>query len=976
MTEEILTIAAAPPSSQLYDCPARWLCILASRARSSLAVGQVAATHEFRSDSGKLARLQLGMQFHPVHRTIGIRPILLLLLLVAVWAFPISNAAAQSQMSQMSPAQTDSTGDQQSNQVDCQDPTAALSAACAQQDYSAGGNMQSSQGGGQFSGRSANQPFTGSNYRDENALPNQSRYRYPQYVPVPREPLTEFQKFVGETTGQILPIFGARLFRQVPTTFAPIDQIPVPADAVAGPGDLLRIRIWGQVNFSADLRVDRSGEIYIPQVGPIHVAGLQYSDLDAHLQTAIGRVYRNFNVSAELGQIRSIQIYVAGRARRPGTYTVSSLSTLVDAVFASGGPSLDGSLRHIQLKRAGKLVVDFDLYDLLVDGDKSADAKLEPGDVIFVSPVGPQVALLGSVKTPAIYELKLPETIGQVLNQAAGATNIASSAQLQLERMQVSQGRAADQIAFTPEGLTTPLHDGDIVRLTSTLPSYAKTVTVRGNLANPGRYAWHPGMRLEELFPERNALLTRNYWWQRTRLGLPAHEFEHDPALDRLRQPDAPESLPIRPGELAIQRPYGQLPQQRQPGQQSTDSQQGTQQQQQAAPDPYPYDQNTPVDEQAAAAALAYDANDPTGQTQRLEQQSRALPYGQQQAPPTAATARRDVVTENTAKTTVVNDVTLSAPEIDWSYAVIERLDSLTLKTSLIPFDLGRLVMDHDPAQNLAVQPGDVVTIFSQADIHVPVVQQTRLVRLEGEFLHAGVYSALPGETLQELVVRAGGLTPGAYLFGSEFTRASVRAVQQRRLDEYVQNLQLQVERGILATASAASSSAADLASANVASTEGRELVARLHQVRATGRIVLNLRAFSQGADSLPKLDLEDGDTYYVPSVPANVSVIGAVYDQNSFIYHPGQRVRDYERLAGGANRDADKRHPFVVRADGSVLSQNEVGEKKFERIVIQPGDTLVISEKTFGPTKLREFLNFSQLFAQIAFGAAVFSNL
>ena len=918
------------------------------------------------------------MQSHPEGPTLGTRRVLLLIFFVALFTLPTSKSVAQSQIN---PLQTDPTG-QQPNQVDCQDPSAADSPVCAQQDFPAPTNQQLPQSVNDSSRRTGSQPFAAPTYRDENALPNQSRYRYPQYQSVPREPLTEFQKFVAETTGDVLPIFGARLFRQVPTTFAPIDQIPVPSDAVAGPGDLLRIRIWGQVNFSADLRVDRSGEIYLPQVGPVHVAGLQYSDLDAHLQTAIGRVYRNFSVSAQLGQIRSIQIYVTGRARRPGTYTVSSLSTLVDAVFASGGPSLDGSLRHIQLKRAGKLVVDFDLYNLLIDGDKSADAKLEPGDVIFVSPVGPQVALLGSVKSPGIYELRLPETIGQVLSEAAGATNVASGAKLQLERMQASQGRASDQIAFTPEGLATPLHDGDIVRLTSTLPSYAKTVTVRGNLANPGRYAWHPGLRLEELFPEREALLTRNYWWQRTRLGLPAPEFERDPSLDILRQPDEPETLPLRPGEQGPPQPYGQqLQRQRQPTQQNPYPQQGTQQAaplqtQQGEPEQYPNDQNFVPDDQTAGAALAYNAAEAAGQTRSGDQQNRSLPYGQQQTPQSAASARRDVVTENTAKNTVINDVTLSAPEIDWNYAVIERLDPQTLKTSLIPFDLGRLVIDHDSTQNFEVQPGDVITIFSQADIHVPVAQQTRLVRLEGEFVHAGVYSAQPGETLQDLVNRAGGLTPGAYLFGSEFTRVSVKAVQQRRLDEYVQNLQLQVERGVLATSSAAASSVAALASANVASTEGRELVTRLHQIRATGRIVLNLRAFSQGAESLPKLELEDGDSYYVPSVPANVSVIGAVYDQNSFIYHPGQRVRDYMRLAGGANRDADKRHPFVIRADGSVLSQDEVGEKNFTRIVIQPGDTVVISEKTFGPTRLREFLNFSQLFSQLAIGAAVLTNL
>ena len=258
----------------------------------------------------------------------------------------------------------------------------------------------------------------------------------------------------------------------------------------------------------------------------------------------------------------------------------------------------------------------------------------------------------------------------------------------------------------------------------------------------------------------------------------------------------------------------------------------------------------------------------------------------------------------------------------------------------------------------------------------MPQEQQTHYVRLEGEFVHAGVYSTLPGESLRALVARAGGFTPGAYLFGSEFNRVSVRAVQQRRLDDYIEKLQLQIERGILSTSASASASAANLAGANVAGSEARELVTRLQQIRATGRIVLNLHAFSTQVANLPDIALEDGDTFYVPSVPSNVSVIGAVYDQNSFLYRVGNRVPDYLHLAGGANRDADRSHPYVIRADGSVLSQALLGDKKFKQIVIQPGDTIVVSEKTFGPSKLRDFLNFSQLFSQLAIGAAVASNL
>ncbi len=829
-----------------------------------------------------------------------------------------------------------------------------------------GGQAQPGGGSGNF----GNQPLNEQTFRDENALPNQGRRAQTGFRAVPPEPLTEYQKFVAETTGQVLPIFGAGLFRQVPTTFSPVDQIPVPADAAAGPGDLLRIRIWGQVNFSADLRVDRSGEVYLPQVGPVHVAGVPYANLDTTLRAAISRVYRNFNVSAQLGQIRSIQIYVVGRARRPGTYTVSSLSTLVDALFASGGPALDGSLRHIQLKRSGRVVTDFDLYDLLVNGDKSKDVVLEPGDVIYIPASGPQIAMLGSVKTPAIYELRPPETVKDVLEQAAGATNVAGGGKLSLERLEDREGRVAREIGFTPQGLQTVLHDGDILQVRPAVPLYARTVTLRGNTANPGRYGFHPGMRLSELFPDRAALLTRNYWWQRTRAGLPAPEFEREPSLTQYRQPSDPQTLPITPEELErVRQNRQQVLQQQQYIQQQRAQQQVEQQVQQASQN----GQAPAGSFDPSATAPGVNGNNPTATDQYGE--PRLQPFGRQ-PDRTAASAQRDAVTENTANAQGFTDVTLAAPEIDWRYAVIERLNPDTLQTTLVSFDLGKLVMDHDASQDLELQPSDVVTVFSQADIHVPVAQQTRLIRLEGEFVHSGIYSAKPGETLEQLVERAGGFSPGAYLFGSEFTRVSVRAVQQNRLDEYIQDLQFYIFRGVFESCSEGGSSANELASANIAASQARELVARLRQVRATGRIVLSLRAFDQTPQNLPPLDLEDGDSYYVPSVPSSVSVIGAVYNQNSFLFVRGGHVLDYVKLAGGANRNADRMHPFVIRADGSVISRDQVGEKKYAQVVIQPGDTIVVPEKTFGPSKLRNALNFTQLFSSLAVGGAVLGTV
>ena len=265
----------------------------------------------------------------------------------------------------------------------------------------------------------------------------------------------------------------------------------------------------------------------------------------------------------------------------------------------------------------------------------------------------------------------------------------------------------------------------------------------------------------------------------------------------------------------------------------------------------------------------------------------------------TLAGQQSQVITENNAAADQKIDVKLSAPEIDWSYAVIERLNSQTLKTSLLPFNLGKLVMDHDPSQDLALEAGDVVTIFSQADIRVPLEQQTKFVKLEGEFVSSGVYSVEPGETLRHLVERAGGFTPNAYLFGSEFTRESTRVFQQQRLDEYIQSLELQIQRSGL-TLAASAVTPQDSAAASAAAISQQGLLSKLHQLRATGRIVLEVKPNSTGVESVPDLQLQDDDTFIVPSKPASVNVVGAVYDQNSFICQPVRRVGDYLRLAGG----------------------------------------------------------------------------
>ncbi|HEX3661663.1 MAG TPA: SLBB domain-containing protein [Acidobacteriaceae bacterium] len=794
-------------------------------------------------------------------------------------------------------------------------------------------------------------------YTDNESLVRQNAAKQQPPIHLPPEALTDFQKFVASTSGQVLPIYGGNLFRDVPSTFAPLDLAPVPPTYVLGPGDELRVRVWGQINFRANLLVDRSGEVYLPQVGPVHVAGLPFSDLDAHLRQAIGRVYRHFDLTADLGQIRSIQVYVAGQARRPGVYTVSALSTLVDALFASGGPSPSGSLRAIEVHRAGAVVTVFDLYDLLIHGDKSKDVSLESGDVIFIPPVGPQAALTGSVKNPAIYELRKGETLGGLIADAGGASVIADRARISIERIDDHHDRAAMEVTWNPTGLATVARDGDLVRVFSIIPIYQKTVTLRGNTANQGRFAWHPGMRVSDLIPDKDSLITRNYWWRRAQLGLPAPEFQPLQNFPKLMQPSAPEDLP-RGRFLGTQN--------LEPG---TENLSG----------------NAAENSEAGKAANAGDAQSATGTSDAGQNgmpptasATGALPASQT-AGNTALAAEQPAA--GLAKGTAEPRLTVGpvAPEIDWDYAVIERMDPKTLKTILIPFDLGRLVLDHDETQDLALLPGDVVSIFSQNDVRVPVAQQTKFVRLDGEFAHAGVYTVLPGETLRDLVKRAGGFTSNAYLYGSEFTRQSTRVMQQRRMDEYVQTLDMEMQRGNLALASSAAATPQDLASGAVAQSSEQAVISRLRQMRATGRIVLEFRSGSSGVDALPDIQLEDGDRFVVPPVPASVNVVGAVYDQSSFLYEANRRAGDYLHLAGGPDRDADRQHVFVIRADGSVVSreaESGIWGNEFQSLRMNPGDTIVVPEKVFKPSGMRAFLDWSQIFSQFALGAATINLL
>jgi protein involved in polysaccharide export with SLBB domain len=733
----------------------------------------------------------------------------------------------------------------------------------------------------------------------------------------------EFQQFVMQSIGRDLPIFGANLFRNVPSTFAPVENVPVTADYVIGPGDEIQIRAWGQIDVDYNAAVDRNGTISVPKVGVINVAGIKANDLPAYLKTVFGRTFRNFELTASLGKLRSIQIFVVGQAKRPGTYTVSSLSTLVTALFAAGGPSAKGSMRSIQLKRNNRVVTDFDLYDLVTAGDKSKDVQLLPGDVIYIAPVGPLVAVTGSVNVPAVYELKQNTVLFDLIRWAGGLATTAAGQKATVERIEDHKVRKVEEFTLDMSGLSRAIRDGDLVTVHTLVPRFDNAVALRGNVAQPGRFPWREGMRVRDLIPDKEALLSREYWLKRNQtVGL------DDNVASILRQQSATGT------RLTVE----DLNQKRKRGADAT------------------------VGETIRSLQTESEATrflDPN-QTSTAVQISRIQDANKSSLEAAKTDALR-----------LINQIKPSQREVNWDYAVIERFNPNDLTGSLIPFNLGKAVIDGDPEHNILLQPGDIITVFSKEDIKVPISRQTHYIRLEGEFNSSGVHQIMPGETLRQLVARVGGLTSNSYLFGAQFTRESTRLQQEKTLEEALNRLERDMQR-FNALRSQNVTSPEDAASLKQQAENQQSLITRLRQIRPIGRVVLELPEEAQPKD-LPDLALEDGDRFFVPSQPSMVSVFGSVYSENSFVYKPDKRVADYLSQAGGPTRGADESSIYVLRADGSVKSKRQTSffAASLERSHLMPGDSIVVPEELDRTTVTRALKDISQIFYQFGLGAA-----
>ena len=726
--------------------------------------------------------------------------------------------------------------------------------------------------------------------------------------PEPLKP-NDFQKFVLETAGFKLPLYGQAFFDNlqfsqqrsaqaqqanplVGAGFAPVDNAPVSNDYLLGPGDQVLIRGWGSLDIDVRAVIDRNGMVSLPRVGAVSLAGVKAAQAEGVLRNAVGKIYKDFQLSVTLGQLRSITVYVVGQARRPGSYSLSSMSTLASGLLATGGPNATGSMRRVELKRAGQAVAEFDLYSFLARGDSAGDTKLTDGDVIVIPPALGHVALVGKVNNPAVYELKKEgETLDQLLAVAGGLPVVADPRRVTLERLTPgnSQPRSVQDFALNTQGLQTPLKNGDLLTVQAITPELANAVTLRGNVAQPARLAFKEGMRIRDLIPNQEALISRDSVRRQNEALFDSNQRERT-QFDRDNLPD----------DILLAR------------------------------------------------------------------------------------AQKTQTPSKFAVTTLAEGVGNFYDEINWDYAVIERINRKDLSVSLLTFSLSKALADAQSADNVLLQAGDVVTVFSVNDVRVPTAKRRIMVRVEGEVANPGIYQAKPGETLASVLERAGGLTHDAYLYGSALYREEVRKSQAESLEKLVRRLEAETSANLAVIGqSNGASSDANLTQARflAAQQAQRQALERVRSIKPEGRIALGLEPeLFNYTNKLPDLRVQNGDRFVVSSRPDFIYIFGSVNTESALLFKAGQSVDDYLKQAGvssGADRDA----VILIRADGSALTRSDAWfGGTINSAKVMPGDTIVLPEKldreATWSVVMRNTKDITQIFYQLGLGAAALKTL
>jgi protein involved in polysaccharide export with SLBB domain len=721
---------------------------------------------------------------------------------------------------------------------------------------------------------------------------------------------------------EALQPYGYDLFANGQQGMAPVSTAPVPDDYVVGPGDAIEVQLYGNQNYTLELTVSRDGRVNFPQLGPISVGGQRYSAVKHELESRVAKQMIGVRAGVSMGETRTINVFVLGEAVFPGSYSVTGLATVTTALFAAGGVKPQGSLRHIQVRRAGTLVREFDLYDLLMRGDSTNDVKLQPGDVVMIPAVGPTASADGEVQRPAIYELKGVTSVAGLVEMAGGLTPEADSGSAALVHVNEQRQRVVVDVAPGAAVARAQLvGNGDAMRVARLKPTIDSGVMLQGYVYRPGNYAWREGLRLadvissiDELKPhaDQGYVLIRRVLTPGRRIAVLSADL-----AAALRDPASPANVLLQPRDTLT----------------------------------------------------VFDLQ--TGRDRIIEPLMQELNLQGSLARPTEVVhvdGRVKVPGDYPLESGMhVSDLIRAGGNLESSayggHAELARYaveNGAQRRTEIISIDLGA-VARGDPAADIELKAFDQLSIKE-----ISGWNEQNQITLTGEVRFPGTYTIKHNETLRSVIERAGGLTDLAFPEGSVFVREDLRVREQQQLDRLADRMQSDIASMSLMAARASQSGA------TAAYSVGQSLLAQLQSTKAVGRLVIDLNAAIQAPPGgAYDIVIRSGDQLIVPKQRQDVMVLGEVQSPSSHLYQSDLSRDEYIEQSGGTTRQADRDKIYVVRADGSVVANHHSWLIRSSGGDIRPGDSIVVPLDTERLPRLPMWQSITQILYNTAIAAA-----
>ena len=710
-------------------------------------------------------------------------------------------------------------------------------------------------------------------------------------------------------------IFGLSLFQGDPNSFNPATNVPVPSDYVVGPGDNIVIQLYGKENATYPFTINREGQVQFPNIGPVTLAGMTFSKVQELVDTTVAERMVGVKASTTMGALRTIRVFVLGEVKRPGSFTVGSLATMTNAIFASGGITDVGSLRNIQLKRGGKTITEMDLYELLLSGNTKTDSRLLPGDVIFVPPVGTTAEITGSINRPARYELKDAKNLAALVKMAGGLTNTSHAAQVSITRVNAIGERSLFNVDLTKaSGKAFKLQDGDQVSIGGALDYINNQITVKGSAKRPGLYSWHQGIRFSDI------------------ISTP---YEVMPGTDidvALLQSMSPETGRIETRLFSPSTAWSH------PNSEHDPVLNG-------------YDEVILFDLSSDRPTMLAQTTDLLRQQSRFQEREQVVFITGSIKFPGNYPLTTNMNTESLIE--LAGGLTESAYGSNGEITRYEISDELQRIVMHINVNL-----QDEPR---ALHPGDTLNIKQ-----VPLWKKRETVTLKGEVMFPGPYTILPGETLMDVLTRAGGLTPYAYPLGAVFSRKELRELEQQRLNELRSKLEADIAVGNTETS---------VGKKELEAEDTKALLEKIERTKPLGRMVIDLPLVLETPE-VSDFPLEDGDELIIPRYKPSVTVIGEVQYPTSHFFDNKLSTKQYIKRSGGTKKHADTDRIYIVKANGRVIEPARSNWFRVKSEGIEPGDTIVVPLDTESLDGLEIWSKTTQILYQAALGAAAVGSL